>query len=391
MQAAALNPRPLLLHKKSDCLQLKNILFLTLKVFSATGGIEKVCRIAGKAMYENALRLNKRLMLMSMHDKLEDSFDNPYFPSEIFRGCGARKIQFVVKAVQEGMGADVVVLSHINLLLVGWLIKKISPATKVILFCHGIEVWQQLPFFKRRMLQCIDEFECVSKYTAEKIISVQGISPAKCKLLNNCLDPFLPLPKNVDLKTTPYKQYGFKNGDTILFTLTRLASTERYKGYDKVLEALSAINRPHVKYLVAGSYDEAEKKFLDDKVISLGLQNQVITAGFVSEADLAAYFMMSDIYVMPSSKEGFGIVFIEAMFYGLPVIAGNADGSVDALLNGALGQLVDPRSAVEIKHALEKILENTKQFKPDEARLMQNFGYDAYKMRINDMLLRVSA
>ena len=100
---------------------------------------------------------------------------------------------------------------------------------------------------------------------------------------------------------------------------------------------------------------------------------------------------MSDIYVMPSSKEGFGIVFIEAMFYGLPVIAGNADGSVDALLNGALGQIVDPRSAVEIKHALEKILENTKQFKPDEARLMQNFGYDAYKMRINDMLLRVSA
>jgi glycosyltransferase involved in cell wall biosynthesis len=114
-------------------------------------------------------------------------------------------------------------------------------------------------------------------------------------------------------------------------------------------------------------------------------------AGFVAEEELAAHFMMADIYVMPSSKEGFGLVFIEAMFYGLPVIAGNADGSVDALLNGELGLLVDPQSAAAVKDAIEKVLANPEEFTPNWETLDANFGYDAYKQRIKEMFLRLSA
>ena len=65
---------------------------------------------------------------------------------------------------------------------------------------------------------------------------------------------------------------------------------------------------------------------------------------------------------MPSEKEGFGIVFIEAMFYGKPVIAGNKDGSVDALCNGELGLLVDPGSVTEIATAIKKMLVNPAAF-----------------------------
>ena len=59
---------------------------------------------------------------------------------------------------------------------------------------------------------------------------------------------------------------------------------------------------------------------------------------------------------MPSKGEGFGIVFLEALSCGKPVLAGNKDGSVDALLNGKLGTLVDPDDPAEIAEALIRIL-----------------------------------
>ena len=95
---------------------------------------------------------------------------------------------------------------------------------------------------------------------------------------------------------------------------------------------------------------------------------------------------MADIYVMPSTKEGFGIVFIEAMYYGLPVIAGNQDGSTDALLNGKLGLLIEPNNAGAIANAVEKMMINKAAYKPDHALLMNNFGFDAYKRKLENVL-----
>jgi glycosyltransferase involved in cell wall biosynthesis len=174
----------------------------------------------------------------------------------------------------------------------------------------------------------------------------------------------------------------------VLFTLTRLASTERYKGYNKVMEALVQIEDPRVKYLIAGKYDAIEKKFIDDLILKLGLQDRVILAGFIPEEEVASHFRLSDVYVMPSMKEGFGIVFIEAMYYQLPVIAGNKDGSVDALLNGELGILVDPQDVEAIKDALESVLLAPKAYLPNQEVLAQHFSYEAYKYNVNRLLAR---
>ena len=95
---------------------------------------------------------------------------------------------------------------------------------------------------------------------------------------------------------------------------------------------------------------------------------------------------MADVYVMPSTKEGFGIVFIEAMYYSLPVIAGNKDGSTDALLDGKLGLLIEPNSSLEIEKAVNKIIENKKAYEPNRQLLMENFGYDVYKKKLQQIL-----
>jgi glycosyltransferase involved in cell wall biosynthesis len=88
----------------------------------------------------------------------------------------------------------------------------------------------------------------------------------------------------------------------------------------------------------------------------LGLTDAVILAGYIPDHELRAFYNLCDVFAMPSKGEGFGIVFLEALACGKPVIAGNKDGSVDAVLNGRLGVRVDPESVDEISEALIQVL-----------------------------------
>jgi glycosyltransferase involved in cell wall biosynthesis len=89
---------------------------------------------------------------------------------------------------------------------------------------------------------------------------------------------------------------------------------------------------------------------------------------------------------MPSEKEGFGIVFIEAMYYNKPVIAGNKDGSVDALLNGKLGLLVNPESLEEVSSAITRIMDHKEKYLPDRELLLENFSFPVYKGKWREVL-----
>ncbi len=342
----------------------------------------------GKALYEESLRNNGVVQVCSMYDRQRDAFNNAYFPAENFRGYGINKFLFIKDMVQAGSGVDTVVLSHINLLLIGWIIKKVSPSTRLILLAHGIEIWYPLTRRKRNMLYSCNVVLAVSHYTQNKIAEMHQVSTAKSAVLNNCLDPYLPLPSLQKKNEILLQKYGFGINDFVLMTLTRLSSKERYKGYDKVIGAMAKLkaSHPNIKYLLAGSYDKEEKVFVETMIAEADLQRSVVMTGYLQDEELEDNFAISDAYVMPSRKEGFGIVFIEAMYYGLPVIAGNIDGSSDALLNGQLGQLVNPGSIDEIAAAIENIITDQKAFSPNRELLMKHFSYEAYKQKLKDLM-----
>ncbi len=360
-------------------------MFLTLRIFSATGGIEKVCRVVGKALYENNIESKGSIRIFSMYDTKPDAYQNLYFPLEIFRGFGKNKIAFTIKSFFFGLQSDTIIISHINLLIVGWLIKKVRPQKKVVLFAHGIEVWSHLSYLKRKMILSCDVVLPVSHYTLERLIHSIQIKASVCKVVNNCLDPYMPLVEDSKRVSSLKEKYGIQSTDKILFTLCRLSSKERYKGYDKVIRSLPQIllEQPNLKYILAGSFDEDEKKYLDNIIKEMGVSDVVIFTGFVSNEDLVAHFLISDLYIMPSIKEGFGIVFVEAMCYGLPVIAGNRDGSVDALLNGELGLLIDPLDVDEITNAIKIVLDNKDKYIPSRNIMMENFSYEVYKNKLH--------
>jgi glycosyltransferase involved in cell wall biosynthesis len=360
-------------------------LLLTLNVFSLTGGIEKVCKVLGKALFERSLEKQEACSIWSMHDQPADAHGNSYFPGEYYRAFAGKKISFVKAAVKEGKNCDTVILSHINLLPVGWMIKKISPRTRLILYAHGIEIWEPTGY-KKRMLAVVDRFWAISSFTRDQLIQNQNIPAEKITVLNNCLDPLLPLPKNTTGKEEVKQRLGINKTDKVLFVLNRLRSEERYKGYDKVIDAIALLNRRDVVYIIAGKADESEAARLKQLIAKTGLQDQVKMVGYVPDEELPAYFALADIYIMPSTGEGFGIVFLEAMYYGLPVIAGNADGSGDALLDGKLGTLVDPRDPAAIAAAIVPLLNDTAISSPDQKMLMDHFSYDVYKRKLGNIM-----
>lgn len=363
-----------------------SILFLTLRIFSATGGIEKVCRLFGKSLFD----LNKNADLVkvfSLYDQ-QDEADEKYIPQNNFAGFGQKKTSFVLSSVKQGIKSNIVIVSHINLLSIGFFIKLLSPKTKLVLLAHGIEVWGPLSFVRKFMLRKCDKILAVSSFTKENMEDSFKLQKERITILNNCLDPFLKEPGEHKKDELLLKSFGFGSSDIILLTLTRLSSREFYKGYDHILFSVKTLKDkyPNIKYLIVGKFDDEEKWRLDKIIENLGIKNNVFFTGFIPDGELAKHFMLADLYVMPSKKEGFGIVFIEALFYGLPVIAGSKDGSADALLNGKLGILVDPDDQEEINNAIEKVLLNRSAFKPDHSLLMQHFSFDVYKKKLGAIL-----
>ena len=365
----------------------RNILFLTLRVFSATGGIEKVCKILGRVLTQT--NKHSKIRILSSHDSSEDALNNPYFSDYIFTGFNNNRIKFFLSSFKEGKKADVIIISHINLLPVAWLIKKIFSQKKMIMIAHGIEVWSMPLGYKKKMLSVCDEIICVSEFTKQQIAKISELNKVKLSVINNCIDPFLSNQKSNDSISILRERYSLLPEEKVMFTLTRMDANERYKGYDRVIQAISGlINRyPTLKYVIGGSYDETEKKYIDDILQQLKMEDKVVFTGFIKNDELNDHFLMSDFYIMPSYGEGFGIVFVEAMYFGLPVIAGNKDGSVDALLNGKLGILVDPMNVNEIQSAIESVLLNPSSYIPDSNLLLENFGYQQFKNKWEKVIL----
>jgi phosphatidyl-myo-inositol dimannoside synthase len=140
----------------------------------------------------------------------------------------------------------------------------------------------------------------------------------------------------------------------VIFTLTRLAATEQYKGHDQVIKVISKLKTqfPGIRYILSGQYDFKEEIRIQKLITQYKVDEQVILTGFVEERELPDYFMLADLFVLPSKKEGFGIVFIEALANGLPVICGNSDGSVDAVRHGELGSAINVDNADELEAAI---------------------------------------
>jgi glycosyltransferase involved in cell wall biosynthesis len=219
---------------------------------------------------------------------------------------------------------------------------------------HGIEAWKELSGLHRRALQTANLVTAVSRYTRHRLLAWAEIDPARVKVVPNTFDPVF--------KAGPKPAYLLErhaaHGKNVLMTVARLAAAERYKGHDRVIQALPRVltEHPETVYIVIGEGDDRVR--LEALATEFGVREIVHFTGHVPAKDLPDYLRLADVLVMPSTGEGFGIVFLEAMASGVDVIGGNQDGSLDPLADGILGRAIDPANGEELISAICGALRN---------------------------------
>jgi len=143
-----------------------------------------------------------------------------------------------------------------------------------------------------------------------------------------------------------------------------------------------------IQYVICGKAEKEEAARIEQLIKENGVENCIRLTGFVKDEELIDHYQLGDVFVMPSKKEGFGIVFIEALACGRKVIAGSKDGSVDALMNGELGKLVDPDSMDELKVAIDASLQHEEYDAYEmQQKVLRAFGFPKYKERLKNNLL----
>ena len=288
---------------------------------------------------------------------------------------------------------DFVITAHVNFAPVAHWLKRLFHIP-FIAVGHGVEVWQIRSVAVRRALRAADELLAVSHFTRQRMAAALDLEEKKIALLPNTFDPeqFYPQRKPHFL----LKRYGIRPNQPVVLTIARLASAERYKGYDQILRALPQVREQHpdVHYVLGGRGPDRPR--VEKLIRELDVAENVTLAGFVPDYELRSHYNLCNVFAMPSKGEGFGIVFLEALGCGKPVVAGNKDGSVDAVLNGELGVLVDPDDVNGIATTLSNIITYSQQSAGDESaeklrsRVIGAYGYERFREILGDHMSQVT-
>lgn len=294
-------------------------------------------------------------------------------PNVTFLADAARGPLHYMRAIAHARRAkpDLVICGHINLLSVAC-----SIARDPLLVIYGIEAWKHRSPVARRLLHRCAAVLSISAITRDRFAAwsqYNGSTP----LLPNAIhaEQYGIRAKRADL----IERYGLA-GKRVLLTVGRLAREERYKGFDEVLEVLPQL-APDVVYMIGGGGNDRAR--LEEKATRLGVANRVVFTGLFPDEEKADLYNLADVYVMPSRGEGFGFVFLEALACGVPVIGSKHDGGREALLDGALGLLVDPANPAEIEEAIRELLAHPTRVIPEQ---LEYFSFANFERRLRALV-----
>lgn len=304
-------------------------------------------------------------------------------------GSKAGYARAVVQMLATGGHFDGVVCGHLNLLPLAALAAAWKRAP-LLLIIHGIDAWQPpqgsvMATLTRRAVARVDAFVAVSTLTKERFLAWSGLPEERGFVVPNCIDAsaFGPGPKRADLVA----RYGLE-GKRVLLTLGRMDPAERYKGFDETMDAVAALvpDHPDLAYLICGDGDDRPR--LEQKATDLGIADRVVFAGYIPEDEKADHYRLADAFVMPGRGEGFGIVYLEALACGVPVVASSLDASHEAVRDGLLGEVVDPNDAVSVRRGILNALATHHDGVPDA---LSYFSFERFRDRWHRVIDRAFA
>lgn len=191
----------------------------------------------------------------------------------------------------------------------------------------------------------------VSKAAGNRILNIYPEASSKMMIIPNMTDTAFFSPA----RQPSENQYRLSGGRP--FRYLCVTSLEEIKGIDILLTAFSELNRNHkidAELIIVG--DGPLKNRLQRQCHELGIDGRVTFTGYVQKKDLLPYFHQADAFVLPSLFESFGIVLLEAMACGLPIVA-TKSGGPEEIIGSHCGLLTEPGNTEALGVAMKKLVQ----------------------------------
>jgi len=346
------------------------ILALAPDAFGGRGGIAQYNRDLMTALAGDPLVGSIEIVVLNAPDPVQG------LPARTRQRPAAKgRVKFLWSAFAAALAArpDVVFCGHLHLAPWARALARLT-AARLVVQLHGIEAWKTPSTPRRRAVDAADLVLCVSRYTRGRLLGWSVLKPEKAVVHANTVSAdFVPGDREAA------RQALELGAASVLLSVGRLSSEERYKGQEKVISLLPRLReaRGDILYVIAGEGDDLPR--LQALARSTGVEDDVRFIGHVSRERLPDLYRAADLFVLPSSGEGFGIVFLEAMACGTPAVGLAVCGAVDALADGELG------AAVPAEGLYDAIIAALERGAPDRAALAREvdrrFGQSVFAVR----------
>jgi len=283
---------------------------------------------------------------LSLLGTTRDARDHGWFGCISYSAFQGRRPRFSAAALLAAARhqPDVVYCDLLNLAPVAWACAKIARA-RLALFVHSAELWSPQPGQwllgdRRSWLSRMDSVLVNSATTGERVRSVLGDRQADVHVCHLA-------PRRLESSGTARPA-----ADPTALMVGRMASQERYKGHDETVRAWAHVRQaiPGARLRVVGDGDDRRR--LERLAATLGHRESIDFLGSVSDAELADEYAAADVLVLPSTGEGYGLVYGEAGLLGVPSIAHHDGPARELIVDGTTGWLVDGQDARTIAGAL---------------------------------------
>jgi glycosyltransferase involved in cell wall biosynthesis len=328
-----------------------NALLLSPELFRHEGGIARIMRLYLKALCEIA-GPNGRIDSVVLNDQPGPEprltrYTNDRLGEHL--GCDRSKSRFIRHTLRLARRTDILVCAHLHQLPIAWLAGLLNPRLKYQLVAHGIEVWRPYSRLERRALLGAHRILCVSEFTRRQMLRFcPDLQARRLVVLPNTLDPHFAPELNNKVSQAPFALPR-------ILTVGRLSSSDTYKGFDTLIEAMPLVRRdyPTARLRIVGKGDDLPR--LTALATRLGVAGSVDFLGPIDDEMLRAEYAACDLFALPSRKEGFGLVYLEAMTYGKPCIGARA-GGVPEVITDAVGQLVEYGNLSDLAVAISDLV-----------------------------------
>lgn len=313
------------------------------------GGIQRHNRLLCTALSRYLAERDGELSVVSLRD--EPGWRDAYSGAPSVVGCAEDKYRFGGRcAAAIARGYDLLIVGVVDFGPLALPAKIARPRRPILTSTYGIEVWGRMPPHHKVALQVADRCLTISDATGQHLTADHGVRPERITVIPPPMDPdFLE-------RIERWQAGAHQARRTRLLSIARMNRIDREKGIDDVLRALPELRRRHpdVDYTVIGDGDD--RPALQDLAADLGVGDIVRFEHGVDDDDLQAYLAGCDVFVLPSAKEGFGIVYLEAGAHRKPVVGGAHKGALEVIESGETGLLVSRGDVGALVDALDALL-----------------------------------